>query len=136
MTFGAISATDSSIERQNTDNYDSSLSKYRPSDSSSTFGGASGGYYPRGLYDGLNQNTRFNADLSAKEFRPPNVFAVPLLSTPSPYASPLMAQPRQYQISMPGASGLMPYHMNGMNAMSMMQSPGNYHMFYTFNLYF
>ena len=103
--FCAISATDPQIERQNSvDNYES-LNRYKPTDTSSY--SSSGGYYPRTAYE-LNHN-RYSADLSGREFRPPNVFAAGLISTPTPYMSPLMAQQRQYQVSMTGPSGLLPY---------------------------
>ena len=115
-----ISAVDSQIDRQNTDNYDS-LNRYKPTDTSSY--GTSGGYYPRNAYEQYNQN-RFNVDSSAKELRPPNVFAVGLIPTPAPYMSPLMAQPRQYQISLAGGpTGLMPYQVGGS---PFFQSAGNY----------
>ncbi len=91
-----------------------SIDRYRPGDSSSY--GASAGYYPRTVYDQINQN-RINNDLSGREFRPPNVFAAGIMS--SPYHNPLLAQPRQYQISMPGAGGLMPSY-----APPLLQSPG------------
>lgn len=113
-----ISAVESQIERQNNDNYDS-LNRYRPTDSSSY--GTSGGYYPRNTYEQLNQNNRYNVDLSGREFRPPNVFTAGLISTPTPYASPMLAQPRQYQIPIGGAQGLMPYPGS-----PLMQSSGNY----------
>ncbi len=113
-----LSAAKFEIDRQSTnnENYDSS-NRYRPGDSSGY--GVSAGYYPRTVYDQINQN-RINNDFSGREFRPPNVFAAGIMS--SPYHNPLLAQPRQYQISMPGVGGLMPYQVN--NAPPLLQSPG------------
>lgn len=113
-----LSAANFEIDRQssNNENYDS-LNRYRPGDSSSY--GASAGYYPRTVYDQINQN-KINSDINGREFRPPNVFAAGIIS--SPYNNPLLAQPRQYQTSMPGVGGFIPYQLS--NAPPLLQSPG------------
>jgi len=102
------------IDRQSNgnDNYEN-LNRYRPGDSSSY--GTSGGYFPRTVYDQINQNSP-----NGREFRPPNVFAAGPAS--SPYLNPLVAQQRQYQAPIPGGAGLNPYQLS---SAPFLQSPGN-----------